>query len=45
MLWFKVFADGTELDIVCAINSTDAIRIAKTKFGGNESTVWSYRPY
>ncbi len=42
-MWFKVFADGSEIDIINARDGAEAISIAKMRHG--DGAVWSYRPY
>jgi len=41
MMW-KVFADGSEYDIVCAASAEEAIEYAKWKHG---EAVWTTRSY
>jgi hypothetical protein len=43
MTWWKVFADGSEYDIVCAASAEEAIEYAKWKHG--TGAVWTVRPY
>lgn len=42
-MWFKVFADGSEYDILYADTLEQAIAQAKWKHG--EGAVWTARPY
>jgi hypothetical protein len=41
-MWYKVFADGSELDIVYANNQKEAIEIAEKRHG---AAVWTCRAY
>jgi len=41
-MWFKVFADGSEYDIVYANSIEEAIEYAKWKHG---EAIWTARPY
>lgn len=42
-MWYKVYADGSEIDIIHALNSDEAIAIAKVRHG--EADDWFTRPY
>lgn len=42
-MWYKVFADGSEIDIIHALSPEEAIMIAKLRHG--EEAVWSTKPY
>lgn len=42
-MWYKVFADGSEIDIINANSVAEAIAIAKTRYG--DGAVWTARPY
>jgi hypothetical protein len=44
-MWYKVYADGTELDIIHALNSEEAIKIAKMRHGDGPLCVWTTRRY
>ena len=43
IMWYKVFADGSEIDIIYANSGAEAVAIAKTRHG--DGAVWSFRPY
>lgn len=42
-MWYKVFADGSEIDIINANSPEEAIVIAKMRHG--DGAVWTWRPY
>jgi hypothetical protein len=42
-MWFKVYADGSEIDIIHAKDSAEAIDIAKARHG--DGAVWHTKPY
>jgi len=42
-MWFKVYADGSEIDIIYANDGDEAIVIAKMRHG--DGAVWTTRPY
>jgi hypothetical protein len=42
-MWYKVFADGSEIDIIYATDHNEAIVIAKMRHG--DGAVWTWRPY
>jgi hypothetical protein len=42
-MWYKVYADGSEIDIIHAISAEEAIVIAKIRHG--EADDWQVKPY
>jgi len=42
-MWFKVYADGSEIDIIYANDVAEAIRIAIARHGNAD--VWHAKPY
>jgi hypothetical protein len=42
-MWYKVYADGSEIDIIYANSPSEAIEIAKLRHG--DGAVWTYKPY
>lgn len=42
-MWYKIFADGSEIDIIHADSPEEAIAIAKMRHG--DGAVWSWRQY
>ncbi len=41
-MWYKVFADGSEIDIIHAESKLEAIKIARDRHG---NAVYTVRPY
>lgn len=41
-MWYKIFADGSEIDIIYAISPTEAIDIARNRHG---DAVYTWRHY
>lgn len=45
-MWFKIYADGSEIDIIHARDWKEAIQIAKNRHGPDDkTTVWTWRLY
>jgi hypothetical protein len=42
-MWYKIYADGSEIDIIHAQSPKEAIQIAKNRYG--EDAVWSWSLY
>lgn len=42
-MWYKVYADGSQIDIIHANSGEEAIQFAKLRHG--ENAVWTYRIY
>lgn len=42
-MWYKIYADGSEIDIIHARSPEEAIQIAKNRYG--ESAIWSWSRY
>jgi len=46
-MWYRVFADGSEVDIIHANNPSEAITIAKGRHADPDDTltVWTWAAY
>jgi hypothetical protein len=42
-MWWKVYADGSEYDIICARTANEAIAVARFLHG--EGAIWTARAY
>ena len=43
MHWWRVYADGSEVDIISAGSGLEAVVIAQQRYGAG--AVWTYRSY
>lgn len=42
-MWYKVYADGSQIDIIHAYSPEEAITIAKMRHG--DGAIWHTKPY